>query len=1096
MNNRGQFSIIAALFVAVVLVSSVMVTYSSIRYSSSQSEPQALSAIDETNLALKQVLGFTVGYYGSVLQVTGNSSYARTLATNYLDGGLRNIADIRPEWGSSFTVNNLALRTNWFTNSSFSEGNITVTYALAGLGISGVTYSSSCRLDVRISGSSSSSQVRLSVFKDENQPLNDLGKQQFRFYRYRYSNLTWELVTPTSEPLSFANGTYLIDVPSEINPYSYAIQVADTRGITVVASSYSHYTASLLFNSTYAEGDYVDNVSDVDSSSDKGTHSNFAAQQTSPDGVYDVLTEANVGTVSQDYFPSASVPLNSTTLSSGSLSDLQTDNGVYMRFNSYGSAFSGSATFGYSTGGGNTASIENNIRGSVFQVTTDGQAQSISVYLTCTNRIIKAAIYSDDHTLIATTEEKTVTASNAWVTFNFANPKPRLSTNTNYVLVAWSDSGSGNVNMYYTSGSSNQGHRLSRTYGSWPSSASFNHEDRRYSIYCTYAPANQYTCEIEFSGWSDTNNWNNLFWVIDSSATTTDVNAVFQLFNFQTGQYAASGDGYLTATLGTTDTKKNQTLTENLTQFRDVIGGWKLKVTAVKSTSSQFGVNIDLITFRPGAAIFALDLEEQWSALNVTYMNPRPTLCIKTGPSSLGDLKVDVWYSGSWRNVLSGLVSNSWNNVSVAPYLDSSIFTIRFFSNTDMVQSNWQIDSVLLRPESDQGLFTGLSDPSATVAVEVLQNGTMRWLGQNLQLVTEAIPLPPVPVKSIRVNQTTLDGRDLKVPFQVEDWASGYTVPLGLTNNATVFGSRQMIVFLVNTQVTKFTIWWNGSDEAPQTPLAFTNTYFTGDNPDGNLLTNGRLTLQFGGSFTVTSTVFGTTTSSTTTFMRINQEPSVYGANPAYVISRGIVRDIVQQEAEWSGGADNCPNLYANIVLSLPANATYFTYNLRLIFVNSAQTRTITNLCPIKLSSSFSQIQTENGTSLYYPNVVNGSGTFYNYNYPSSNWTAHHWSQFFNGTKGAGLMFTATANQRLYAFDSTVGSATGALKADTSAKTIELLPVAQNPVLNFNGTFDITWEGAVVTFDGTPPIFEDGGVKTGLWILAEIPPTITLSTGN
>ena len=37
-----------------------------------------MSAVDETNLALKQVLGFTVGYYGSILQVTGNSSYAYT----------------------------------------------------------------------------------------------------------------------------------------------------------------------------------------------------------------------------------------------------------------------------------------------------------------------------------------------------------------------------------------------------------------------------------------------------------------------------------------------------------------------------------------------------------------------------------------------------------------------------------------------------------------------------------------------------------------------------------------------------------------------------------------------------------------------------------------------------------------------------------------------------------------------------------------------------------------------------------------------------------------------------------------------------------
>ena len=104
--------------------------------------------------------------------------------------------------------------------------------------------------------------------------------------------------------------------------------------------------------------------------------------------------------------------------------------------------------------------------------------------------------------------------------------------------------------------------------------------------------------------------------------------------------------------------------------------------------------------------------------------------------------------------------------------------------------------------------------------------------------------------------------------------------------------------------------------------------------------------------------------------MRINTENSTYGAGLAYVIHNGIVRDIVQQEAEWGtggsgvGGADNCPNVYANIVLTLPANATYYTYQLRLMFINSTQPRTITDLCPIELTTSLSslQLQTENGT--------------------------------------------------------------------------------------------------------------------------------------
>src|SRR5208337_1844665 len=102
MNRKGQFSIIASLFVAVILITSVMVTYSTIRYNSTETNPQIMSAVDETNLSLKQVLGFTVGYYGSILQVTGNSSYGYTMASNYLNSGLENIANLRPEWGTSF----------------------------------------------------------------------------------------------------------------------------------------------------------------------------------------------------------------------------------------------------------------------------------------------------------------------------------------------------------------------------------------------------------------------------------------------------------------------------------------------------------------------------------------------------------------------------------------------------------------------------------------------------------------------------------------------------------------------------------------------------------------------------------------------------------------------------------------------------------------------------------------------------------------------------------------------------------------------------------------------------------------------------------
>ena len=1231
MNNKGQFSIIAALLVAVILISSVMITYATIRYSSNQQQPQILSAIDETNLALKQVLGFTVGYYGSILKVTGNSSYARTLASNYLHSGLENIANIRPEWGASFSVTDLELRTNWFMNESYSKGTLNVTYALTGLGISGVAYSASSRLDVNIFPSPSSSQILLNVTKDDEQPLNDLGLQNFKFYRYRYTNLTWESVNPSSEPVAFSNGTYLIDIPSGINPYSYAIQVDDTRGLNVAASSFSHYKGTFAFNSTFGEAAYVDNDnSNVDSQSNIGTHSNFAEQQSPPNSAYDTLTKDNSSISTQDFYPDSYSPLGLTSLVSGSLSDVQSDNGNYMTFNSYSSEF-----FGYPTKGGSTSTLSS-VRGSRFTTSWGGPvysisaylkftsssssfgnsatgssghsilntirgqrfaspssvvvAQSIRAYIYCTSsaKNMKAAIYDSSGNLVAETDQSLIPASSsaAWRTFNFASP-PTLTASTNYNVVVWSQSGSGSADLRYSSSSGGNGRSKGQTYGSWPSSVSFSTNSNRYSIYLNYLTtfrakaaiyssnggsliastdektlttvdnwvtftfsslptltasssyvlaltgsdtsnvnmyyntgtaeyfrasqaypnwpsslsdqgtqrtfsiycafnASEYTSEVEFSGASNTNSWSNLLWALNTASTSAGVNATFQLYNYQTAQYPTSGSGYMTSTLGTSDNTTEQAITANPTNFRDDIGRWKLKFTAVKTASSPFDVKIDLARFRTGITYYALDLEEQW--VNTSSITPRPVLAIKTGALSSENLAVDAWHAGSWHTVSSALVSG-WNNISVSAYMDPT-FTIRFRADSSTLQSNWQIDAVLLRPESDQELFLSLQNTVATV--EILQNGTMQWLGQNLQLTAQELPIPPVPAKAIHVNQT-IDGVNQEVPFQIEDWGSGYTVPLGLTNNATVFGNRQMIVFLTNTHVSDFTVWWNGSDEATQTPLAFTNQYFTADNPSGSVLSNGQLILSFGSGFTVTSTVGGT--SSSATFMRINNEDSVYGSSLAYVIHHGVVRDVVQQEAEWGtsgsgGGADGSPNLYANIVLTLPANATYFTYQLRIMFINSAQSRTITDLCPINLSSSVGQLQTENGTILSDPIVASGTQIF-----NSTGTWIHHWSQFTDGTNGAGIMFTDSANQMLYAFDGFAPQTVrGALKADSASQTIELLPVTLNSV-SFQTPLDINWSGAVVTFDGTTQIYAGSG-QPGLWIFAELPPTISVTTNS
>jgi hypothetical protein len=405
-------------------------------------------------------------------------------------------------------------------------------------------------------------------------------------------------------------------------------------------------------------------------------------------------------------------------------------------------------------------------------------------------------------------------------------------------------------------------------------------------------------------------------------------------------------------------------------------------------------------------------------------------------------------YSDSgWQTVQSDadpiVFSNGTYVVSIPPGVEQASYLLKvlddkgvgataFFSTSGKPQFSYTFSW-------NTGLYSSLTRD--TIVVEALQNGTLRWLGQNIQLSTTGRPIPPIPVRALRVNQT-INGISREVPFQVEDWGSNYQVPLGLTSNASLFGDRQMIVFLVNHNVQKTTIWWDGRDTTEQTSKAYTNLYFTGDNPSSGTLTNGILTLSIGGDFTVASSVSGGSITSEASFMRINNDDPTYGAGQAYVIHHGIVRDIVQQEAEWSGGVPNSPNVYSQIVLTLPANATYYTYALRTIFVNSAQSRTLSDLSPLQVTSDWTtgslRSLTENATSGGLPIVGETMGgqnrLFYNFSSPSTGWE-HHWSEYISGTSGAGIMFNDNSNLKLYRFDSISGQKTGALSVTNEQST-------------------------------------------------------------
>ena len=124
----------------------------------------------------------------------------------------------------------------------------------------------------------------------------------------------------------------------------------------------------------------------------------------------------------------------------------------------------------------------------------------------------------------------------------------------------------------------------------------------------------------------------------------------------------------------------------------------------------------------------------------------------------------------------------------------------------------------------------------------------------------------------------------------------------------------------------------------------------------------------------------------------------------------------------------------------------------------------------------------------------NATGLFYNFSSPTG-W-AHHWSEFISGNSGAGIMFTNSTNQKLYIFDSIAGDKTGALNVTSSGRVIEFNPVERYEA-SFNTPLDVTWHGAVVTFDSDSPqdtIYRKIGDEVyGLWVIVEHPPIVAVS---
>jgi len=440
------------------------------------------------------------------------------------------------------------------------------------------------------------------------------------------------------------------------------------------------------------------------------------------DGHYERFMEAST----LPYNPSGYILWGSTSWVSGSVSDLTSDNGVYMVFRSYASAtveqtlyaHQETTTIGGATyllqklDGADTAGISISVSGAsvgrklvgkfLYPLTGVSiiQARTWTIYYRAIKSSPALAAHCDVDILIRrangtirtiiatdvansgelTTEWSTPSGTYMWSAYTFVDP-------TDYLEID-----------YHTE----------VTKSSPGKTASLRIDDNTLALADQTRATNitlpsEFTLEVEFTGTSNTATWTQLFWTIDSCWTIANVNVTLQLYNYNSGSYPTSGDGYISyisSAAPNTDETKTQTIVTNSTHFRDSSGNWKIKVKGVKTTTTQFDFKADWIEFKTKTAdYYSLDIAGAFAIDISTY----PLAYIQTIEIQLRyrtDDAGEKWYLKAYNWSSSTYSDSGFNSTGHTPTMGWDYYAVNF---TDEWRSYVKNDGTIYVKVVDEG---------------------------------------------------------------------------------------------------------------------------------------------------------------------------------------------------------------------------------------------------------------------------------------------------------------------------------------------------------------------------------------------------------
>jgi len=440
-------------------------------------------------------------------------------------------------------------------------------------------------------------------------------------WSYQMNQLDWEKM---KEDISITNVEHInrsswFTTQSEytVNEGSYISGTyTDTQAVD---SQYERFTEALASSTHYPNGYGVV----------YGTHLSGSVPSSVQTVDSDYFFVRSSGTTSSTtaYNPSGYNLLGSTTLVSGTTSDLVSDNGVYMTFRSYASATSpqplhahqetttiggtdyyllrrNSADAAGTTLSGDAGTLGRKLMGkfvypltgvssipasnwTIYYRASQGHGNieshcDLDILVRMSNGTIRSTIatnVANSSTLTTTTSWVTLSGTYSWAAYTVADQTDYLEID--YYREVTVIKATYLVNLRIDD-----------------NTLAVADQTRATNIYLP----SEYTSEVEFAGSSNTGTWNQLVRSIDSAWTTGSLAVTIQVYNYTLGDYPTSGNGYesyaSSSTAGTDETRI-QTITTNPNHFRDGSGNWKVKVKGVKTTTTQFDFKADWIEFKP-----------------------------------------------------------------------------------------------------------------------------------------------------------------------------------------------------------------------------------------------------------------------------------------------------------------------------------------------------------------------------------------------------------------------------------------------------------------------------------------------------------------